>query len=122
METKKFKEELIQRSYIYSLKTIELANTLDKKDFVIQILLKQLVRSATSVSANIIEAQAASSKNDFINFLNHGLKSANETIFWLNLVRDSQKLKGNTQLSFLSNESEALAKILGKSITTLKAK
>ncbi|MEW6163180.1 MAG: four helix bundle protein [Nitrospirota bacterium] len=41
-----------------------------------------MLRSATSIGANIIEAQAASSRRDFRNFLNHALKSANETKFW----------------------------------------
>jgi len=47
------------------------------------------MRSATSIGANVIEAQAASSRKDYINFFNYALKSANECKFWFGLLRDS---------------------------------
>ncbi|MBU2592490.1 four helix bundle protein [Patescibacteria group bacterium] len=52
------------------------------------IISDQLLRAGTSIGANIVEAQAASSRRDFTNFLNHALKSANETKFWLILSKD----------------------------------
>jgi four helix bundle protein len=63
------KIELKVRAYHYALAIMKFINTLDKKDWSIQVIGKQLLRSATSVGANIVEAQAGSSKKDFTNFL-----------------------------------------------------
>ena len=56
------------------------------------IISDQLLRSATSIGANIIEAKAASSKKDFIRFYEISLKSANETKYWLCLLRDGTRI------------------------------
>ncbi len=117
----KAKPELKQRAYIYALDIIQFIDTLDKKDFTVQILAKQLLRSATSIGANIIEAQAGSSKKDFTNFFSYALKSANESKFWLGLLRDSQKANKETVNNLLQETSE-LSNILGSSILTLKGK
>jgi len=117
----KSKTNLKQRAYLYALDTIKFIDGLDKKDFSVQIITKQLLRSATSVGANIIEAQAGSTKKDFTNFFNYALKSANESKFWLGLLRDSGKAdKG--QVDKLLQETIELANILGSSILTLKGK
>lgn len=81
----------------------------------------QLLRAATSIGSNIIEAQAASSKRDFVNFLNYSLKSGNETKFWLALAKDldSKLIK---EIEELLRETDELVKILGSSIATLKGK
>ncbi|MDD3888139.1 MAG: four helix bundle protein, partial [Patescibacteria group bacterium] len=55
------------------------------------IISKQLLRSGTSILANYVEANSASSKKDFINFFTHSLKSANESKVWLTLLRDLNK-------------------------------
>lgn len=112
---------LINRSYKFSLKMMKFIDQFPKKDFSIEIVAKQVIRSATSIGANIIEAQASSSKKDFINFLHHALKSANETRYWLGLLRDSNKIdKGNAQI--LLNEVKELSNLLGSSILSLKGK
>jgi four helix bundle protein len=120
MADAEFKRILIRRAYVYALEIIKLIDTLNKADFATQILVKQLLRSATSIGANIVEAQAAASKRDFINFLTHALKSANESKFWLGLLRDSGK--ANFKVNELLKETDELAKILGSSISTLKGK
>ena len=85
------------------------------------IIADQLLRAATSIGANIIEAQAASSKRDFVNFLNHALKSGNETKFWLALSKDlDPKLIPEIERNL--NETDELVKILGSSISTLRGK
>lgn len=121
MRSDDFKRRLIHRSYKYSLDVIAFIDTLDKKDFSQEILAKQLLRSATSIGANIIEAQAASSRRDFQNLLSYALKSANETKFWLGLLRDSKKADRSRSDSLLKETTE-LASILGSSILTLKNK
>ena len=115
------KTELKHRAYLYALDVIRFIDGLDKKDFVVQIIAKQLLRSATSIGANIIEAQAGSSRKDFINFFAYALKSANEGKFWLGLLRDSKKADGN-RINKLLDETNQLANILARSILTLKNK
>jgi len=115
------KADLKQRAYKYSLDIIKFIDSLDKKDFTVQIISKQLLRSATSIGANIIEAQAGSTKRDFTNFFNYALKSANESKFWLGLIRDSNKSDKNI-VNNLLQETIELANILGSSILTLKGK
>jgi len=116
-----YKDKLIKRSYNYSLDIIKFIDVLDKKDITIQVISRQLLRSTTSVGANIIEAQAGSSPKDFVNYLNHALKSANESKFWLGLLKDSEKADGNRCDNLLSETSE-LANILGSSIIKLRKK
>lgn len=85
------------------------------------VISDQLLRSATSIGANIIEAQAASSKRDFIKFFQIALKSANESTYWLNLLRDSTKAD-QVEVSKLIKEVEEISKMLGASLLTLKGK
>ena len=86
-----------------------------------QTLGRQLLRSVTSVGANVMEAQAASSKKDFVNCFHHSLKSANESKFWLGLLKDSgDGVQGPAGELF--NETNELANILASSLLTLKGK
>ena len=116
----KIKTDLKKRTFQFALRLIKLVDFLPK-DMSSQIIGKQLIRSATSIGANVIEARAASSKRDFTNFFNHALKSANETVFWLELLRDSGKVR-NASLDNIINEVSEIANILGASILTLKGK
>jgi len=119
-ENSKHKIRLKDRTYQYSIKVIEFLDNLPKDDSA-QIISKQLLRSATSIGANIVEAQASSSKKDFTKYFNYSLKSANESVYWLNLLKDAKKIN-NSQIEYLLNETKELAKILGSSILTLKGK
>ncbi len=78
-QNSKLKTELKYRAYQYPNKIIEFIYTL-LKDNSTEVITKQLLRSATSIGANIIEAKGASSKRDFTNFFSHSLKSANESL------------------------------------------
>jgi four helix bundle protein len=115
------KTELKKRAYLYALEIIKFLDELDKKDFVVQIIAKQLLRSATSIGANIIEAQAGSTKRDFTNFFAYALKSANESKFWLGLLRDANKAD-KARVNVLLDETNQLANILASSILTLKGR
>lgn len=119
-QNSKLKTELKHRAYQYSIKLIEFLDTLPQ-DTSTGVIGKQLLRSATSIGANIVEAKSASSRRDFTNFYSHALKSANESLFWLGLLRDAKKIN-NTQLNYLINETQELANILASSILTLKGK
>lgn len=120
MTNNEFKQMLINRSFILAKKIISLSDKFPNKRAA-WVITDQLIRAATSVGANIIEAQAASSRKDFTNFLNYALKSGNETIFWLNLTKDTF---GNSleEIKPLIKEVEELTKILGSSLLKLKGK
>jgi len=122
MKSSDYKQEFNKRIYKYALDIVKFAGKLPK-DAAIQVLAKQLVRSGTSVSANIIEAQSASSKKDYINFYNTALKSANESKLWVSLIRDSVNDKAiKEEATKLLSETIEIAKILGASIITMKNK
>ncbi|MBN1795166.1 MAG: four helix bundle protein [Sedimentisphaerales bacterium] len=114
------KTELKYRAYKYSIRIIEFLDNLPNNNSS-QIIASQLLRSATSIGANIVEAQASSSKKDFTNFFNHSLKSANESLYWLGLLRDAKKIN-NPELEYLLTETKELANILGSSLLTLRGK
>ena len=119
-QNSKPKIELKNRAYQYSIRIIEFVSTLSN-DTAIQIISKQLLRSATSIGANIVEAQASSSKREFTNFFRYSLKSANESLYWLGLLKDAKKINSK-QLDYLLQETQELANILGSSILTLRGK
>ncbi len=116
----KFKNEFKKRLYNFVLRLIRFIDTLPK-DSVCSVVGKQLLRSGTSVLANYIEANSASSRKDFINFFTHALKSANESKMWLSLLRDTHK--GNSaEVEYLLKEFTEIANIIASSILTLKGK
>ena len=117
----KSKIHIKKRAYWYALKIIKLLDQLPKSDYSSGVIAKQLLRSATSIGANIIEAQSASSKKDFTNYLQYSLESANESKFWLGLLRDSNKASKESVDPWLV-ETKELANILASSILTLKGK
>ncbi|MDI6778231.1 MAG: four helix bundle protein [Patescibacteria group bacterium] len=119
-DNEKFKNEFKKRLYNFVLRLIKLIRKVPK-DIVFEIIIKQLLRSATSVLANYIEATSASSRRDFINFFTHSLKSANESKVWLTLLRDL-KVGNPNELSWLINELVEISKIFATSIITLKGK
>lgn len=116
----KLKMELKERTYRYSIQRVKFLDGLPK-DSSTQTIANQLLRSATSIGANIVEAQASSSKRDFTNFFSHSLKSANESLYWLGLLKDAKAIDSLLMESLLQ-ETRELANILGASILTLKGK
>lgn len=114
------KGELKYKAYRFSIKIVKFVSTLPNQK-IYWVIVDQLTRSATSVGANIIEAQAASSKRDFIRFFEIALKSANETKYWLGILRDATDADKDQANSFLKEVTE-LSNILGASLLTLKNK
>lgn len=114
------KSDLRIRTYRFSIKIIKFLETLPEKR-VYWVISDQLLRSATSIGANIIEAKSASSRRDFIKFYEISLKSANETIYWLGLLKDATK----TDIRLVNElliETEEISRMLGASLLTLKKK
>lgn len=82
---------------------------------------KQLLRSGTSVGANVRESEHAESKADFIHKLSIALKEANETEYWLDLLKETDYLNELEYLSIQENIKEIL-KLLVSIIKTTKHK
>jgi len=114
------KKNIKYRAYWFALEIIKLIDTLPNQK-AYWSLGDQLLRSATSIGANIIEATGSLSKKEFIRFYSIGLKSANETKFWLSLIRDSHKGDDKTAGSLLI-EADELSKMIGASILTMRGK
>lgn len=109
-----------ERTYQFSLSVIRFLRASETSGAAFQTLSRQLVRCATSVGANVVEAQAGSSKKDFTNFLFHSLKSANESVYWLRLISDAFDVD-KTAVKALIQEATELARILGASVAKLRA-
>ncbi|MFD2600251.1 four helix bundle protein [Sphingobacterium corticis] len=76
-------------------------------------LFDQLIRSATSIGANITEGKAGSSKNDFLKFHIIALKSANETEYWLKLIKETLVTEEQSEnINSLLKETDELIRIL----------
>lgn len=103
------------RSYQFALNIIQLYLDIRKqKEFVLS---KQLLKSATSIGANVEEASAGQSRKDFIAKMAIASKEARETNYWLRLYRDSNLCKGIDFSSFIQ-ESEEIIKILTSIVKT----
>lgn len=107
--------DLKERSYQFGISVIKLVKLLPRNT-TSYVIVNQLIRAATSVGANVVEGNAASSKKDFINFYNHALKSAVETKYWLRVLVDSG-LANASKADSLIREVEELAKILGSIVS-----
>jgi len=103
-------DNIIQKkSYAFALQIIALYRKLCKaNEFVLS---KQLLRSGTSIGANVEEAQAGQSRADFISKISIASKEARETNYWLRLLRDS-KILDEADVKLLLSESDAIIKIL----------
>ena len=105
------------KSFAFAIEAVGLTKDLQsQKEFVLS---KQLLRSGTSIGAMIREAQYAESKKDFIHKLAIGLKEANETLYWLELLHSTDHISAENfeRISFANIE---LIKLLTSSIVSAK--
>jgi four helix bundle protein len=114
------KTEFQKRVYIYTIRTLKFFETLSE-DRISRIIFNQLIRSLTSIGANIIEAKASSSKRDFARYFDIALKSANETKYWVCSLRDLNKINRNKAEEILSETIE-ISNILAASLFTMRNK
>lgn len=106
-----------EKSFAFAIRIVRLCRMMqtDKKEY---ILSKQLVRSGTSIGANIVEAQQAQSRADFKSKLNIALKEAVETEYWLRLMHATDYLT-DAEYASIYNDCDELVCILVSSIQTL---
>ena len=112
------KSILKDKSKAFALRVIRLYKYLceEKKEY---ILSKQLLRSGTSIGANIAEAFYGQSEADFVSKLSIAQKETGETMYWLELLHESEYLKRNEYDSIYS-DAEELIRLLTSSIKTVK--
>ena len=115
------KENILkEKSKSFAIRIVNLYKFLinEKKEF---IMSKQLIRSGTSIGANLMEAEYAQSNADFIHKNSIALKEANETKYWLELLFETEYLS-KEQYESIKSDCEELLKILIATIKKLKNK
>ncbi len=107
------------KSYDFALRIIKLYQyiVVEKKEYTLS---KQILRSGTSIGANIEEAIGGQSKKDFVAKLSISYKEARETHYWLRLLTDTGYISNGLSASLL-NDCEELLKIIGSIIKTIKS-
>ena len=90
----------------------------EKKEYVLS---KQILRSGTSIGANLAEAESAISRKDFLSKLYIALKECSETLYWLELMRETGYLT-EEQFRSLHGDCEELRKMLSSSTKTINSK
>lgn len=108
------------KSKAFALRIIKMYNYLceQKKEYVMS---KQVLRSGTSIGANVAEAFFAQSDADFIAKLYISRKEAGETLYWIDLLKESGYLSDDVATS-ISDDCDELLKLLTSSIKTMKSK
>jgi four helix bundle protein len=106
-----------EKSFSFAVEIVSIYKILiEKKEF---ILSKQLLRSGTSIGANIRESEHAQSKADFIHKLCISLKEANETDYWIDLLFETKYLS-QSEFDFIKPKIIELLKLLTSIINTSK--
>ena len=111
---------IVEKSFQFALRIVKLYSLLKEKK-VERDLALQLLRSGTSVGANIEEAIGGSSKRDFIHKLEIAYKESRETRYWLRLLKESNLLEKKLAESFIL-DCEELIKILTAILNASKSK
>jgi four helix bundle protein len=112
------KSILRDKSYVYAIRVVKLSQYLqaEKREFVLS---KQALRSGTAIGALIREAEFGQSKPDFISKMNIALKEANETEYWLCLLKDTDYIDEKLFVNMQADCKELIA-MLVSTIKTCK--
>lgn len=114
------KSEIARRTYDFAVNVIKITARLPKTPANL-ILIKQVIRSATSIGANIEEALGGYTKNDFTYGMNIAKKEARETRYWLRMIHDTNAIF-RQELTVLLQECKELINILTKIVKTSSKK
>ena len=112
--------DIRERAFAFAVRVIRLCQHLDESPGVSRTVSKQLLRSGTSIGANLEEARAGQSRADFINKNAIALKEARETLYWLRLLT-AANLVSETRVAELRAEAEELTLILAAIIVSAKS-
>ncbi len=105
------KQKIQDRTLSFAVRVVKLCKFLSEQDGVTRVLYKQLIRSGTSIGANVREAQSAQSDRDFLHKLEIALKEARETEYWLIILVEADLVK-EQRIKLLRQECEEIIKIL----------
>ena len=108
-------KDICERTLDFSVRIVKFCSFLNKQGSESRDLARQLIRSGTSIGANVEEAQAAQSTADFISKLKISLKEGRETRYWLKVIMASELVPENRIISLL-NECNELINIIGSII------
>ena len=112
-------KDIKHRCYKFSLAVIKYLRK-NKWDQFSIVIVKQVMRSSTSVGANVIEAGNSTTRIEFRRYYEIALKSCNETKYWFCLLRDGFE-KDEGELKILLKEADEISRILAASVLKLKA-
>ena len=112
------KNNIQEKSFQFAIRIVNLCKLLrtERKEYTLS---NQLLRSGTSVGANIVEDQQAQSRADFLSKLNIALKEAYETTYWLRLLEATDYLT-NQEFHSIYTDCDELVKILVSSVKSVK--
>ena len=114
------KGPIYDKSFAFALRTVKLSKYLqaEKKEYVLS---KQVLRSGTAIGALVREAEHGESKSDFVHKMNIALKEANETVYWLDLLNQSDYLD-DRMFESISTDAVELIKILASIVKTTRGR
>ena len=113
------KIDITDRSFEFALRVVKLCRVLEDERKVNRALVNQLIRSGTSVGANIEEAQSGQSRADFLSKMSIACKEARETLYWLRLISASDESL-TPRLSDIIKEANEIVAILTSIIKNTK--
>jgi four helix bundle protein len=108
------------KSYAFAIRITKMFLHFSENDWKLQVIYKQVLRSGTTISANVHESEFAQSPSDFASKLHIALKEANETMNWLNLLHDIDHLSDHAFESMTADCSELIALLVSSIKTTKK--
>lgn len=113
------KSDLPERTFEFARRIVLLCRTLDEKPGVSRVLANQLLRSGTSIGANVEEGQASQSRADFLSKYSIACKEARETHYWLRLLTATGIVRED-QLAALTDECNQVIAIMTTIIKKMK--
>ena len=109
--------DIKERTFDFAIEIIKFAQSIDFRHEALRTLGRQILRSGTSIGANIEEAQAGQSRADFISKCSIALKESRETIYWLRLLKEAGMYP---DLEALIQEADEIARVIGAIIVNAK--
>jgi len=111
--------DIKERTFEFGVRIVRLVSTLPRTVAAVKVG-DQLVKSGTSIGANVEEADGAESKRDFVHKMSIARKEARETRYWLRIMRATGMSKDAQEISYLLQESDELVRILSAIIKSAK--
>jgi len=112
-------EDIRQRTFRFAIAVITLCRTLPK-DEVNRVLTNQIIRSATSIGANLEEASGARTRPEFTNCTNIARREARETYYWLKIIYETNSQTIKNRMEDLMREANEIISILTSTMKKLR--